>query len=224
MRLGPALLLGFLAFVLAACYRQSEAQKLQMDEAAVALDKRYWIAPPHHVELCPGLGSILSGPCLYIGGGPFVVDNVIQNKLGWTYYHVKFDDGHAGFIAYVERTYFTTHGVAGTNLYPAGDGPERQAVRQAECTNELDCEVKWGRALQWVRETSPFRLRYESRNLIQTSGPERGNAAVAFTVTRMPEVNGTTGIEFSAHCGYDVGCAPPLVSLKANFVRYVMGD
>ncbi|HLG85683.1 MAG TPA: hypothetical protein VKZ79_00635 [Alphaproteobacteria bacterium] len=108
--------------------------------------------------------------------------------------------------------------------------PEQQAAVQAQaarpvvCSTGGDCEVKWGRALQWVLNNSAYKVQSQSDAMISTMGPLPDDPRPAYTITKMAQGNGTYLIDFRAGCDNIFGCVPNLMVAKADFVVAVMGS
>lgn len=88
------------------------------------------------------------------------------------------------------------------------------------CSNEEDCEVKWGRAILWVSKNSHWKIRNQSDSLITTEGPFK-TVYPAFIINKVPLGKGMYQIMFDAGCGNIFGCIPSTIQLKANFVEFV---
>ena len=99
-----------------------------------------------------------------------------------------------------------------------------EASRPVQCRAGEDCAVKWGRALQWVRDHSAYRLDQSSDMVISTKGPLAYSGTPAFTITKVAKGGGIYTIEYRAGCYTPDGCHPDmLLSLKASFIGYVNG-
>jgi len=110
--------------------------------------------------------------------------------------------------------------------------PEQQAAQAAlienanqpvTCRAGKDCDEKWSRAVQWVKVHSAYKFQTMSDNLIQTYGPFDSDPRSAFSITKVAQGNDIYIIDFSANCDNWIGCIPPVINLKADFVNFVMG-
>jgi len=98
---------------------------------------------------------------------------------------------------------------------------QETAPAAVTCNGADDCEVKWGRAATWVKNTSEYKVRKFSEYMIQTSGPKE-DAAWAFSVTRIAEGNGQSRLELELLCGNVFGCVPSASRLQDGFYHAVM--
>lgn len=101
----------------------------------------------------------------------------------------------------------------------------RDAADPVVCQRGEDCEVAWGRALQWISANSHWKLRNVTDFLIATEGPMDTDRP-AFTIQKVPQGQGVYRIEMSAACADTMdnrlrGCDPDVTYLIATFNRYV---
>ncbi len=101
---------------------------------------------------------------------------------------------------------------------------EKEANITITCKEGRDCERKWSRAGQWVAESSAYKVRVSSDNLIQTSGPARSSTNSAFTVTKYATGQDMYVIKFDSYCDNWFGCEPTATELKAVFTHFVLND
>ena len=97
------------------------------------------------------------------------------------------------------------------------------ANRPITCKAGKDCEEKWSRAVQWVKQNSTYKFQTLSDNLIQTYGPFDSDPRSAFSITKVAEGHNKYTIDFSAACDNWIGCIPSVIELKISFINYVMG-
>jgi len=91
------------------------------------------------------------------------------------------------------------------------------------CEGQSECEVKWGRAIQYVLDNSSFRIQQQTDSLIQTAGPSSINQFdIAMLVSKVPLGDGKYRFDLRAGCDNAFGCNPPLEHAKGYFVRAVM--
>jgi hypothetical protein len=86
-----------------------------------------------------------------------------------------------------------------------------------------DCEVKWGRALQWVLHNSEYRIQVQTDSLIQTAGPTEDSASPAFVISRIPLGGGRYEFSMQAGCDNIFGCVHSVETSRAAFAVTVMG-
>ena len=99
----------------------------------------------------------------------------------------------------------------------------RDVVRDVTCEGQSDCEVKWGRAIQYVLDNSSFRIQQQTDSLIQTAGPSSKNQSdLAMLISKVPLGGGKYRFDLRAGCDNAFGCYPSLEYAKAYFVRTVM--
>ena len=93
------------------------------------------------------------------------------------------------------------------------------------CTDGSDCTTRWARALQWVTENSPFKLRIATDSVITTEGPlDEGGYSTesAITVNKVSSSDGTSEIVFNSGCANEFGCVPTHEMLLSRFANFVM--
>jgi hypothetical protein len=102
-------------------------------------------------------------------------------------------------------------------LLNAANAPQR-------CTISEDCEVKWGRAFDWVRHHSVWQINVATNSLIQTEG-QMNLASPAFTVRRTAVGEDQYEIVLEIACAdtFDAqtSCLPHVLEWKANFASIV---
>src|SRR5437773_1704606 len=69
------------------------------------------------------------------------------------------------------------------------------AAQPIYCQRGDECDVKWGRALRWVRDHSYYKLDKATATIITTQGPFASADRPAFTVTRSALGEGRYQIE-----------------------------
>jgi len=101
---------------------------------------------------------------------------------------------------------------------------KHEASQSVICEAGKDCDVKWARALKWVKRKSKLGIAAQTDSLIKTGDSRDLNSDVAFTITKVS--TGGTGyrIDYEARCDDDFGCTPPLLKLHASFVEFVNGN
>jgi hypothetical protein len=107
--------------------------------------------------------------------------------------------------------------------------PEQQAAmvaaanRPVTCKSGTDCEQKWSKATQWVKQNCTYKFQTVSDNVIQTMGPLPNDPSPAFTITKVSTGKKTYTIELDGGCDNMFGCIPSMLESKASFADYVMG-
>jgi hypothetical protein len=101
---------------------------------------------------------------------------------------------------------------------------EISAAREIICVKGGDCEVKWGRAINWVKRESKWKIQIQTDSAIQTLGLDSGDShSPGFIVMKVPAGNGRFRITMDSSCG----CIGDLLndpSLKASFNAFVLGE
>lgn len=97
----------------------------------------------------------------------------------------------------------------------------RDAAGPLSCSKGADCEEKWERALNWVRENADAPIQHADDTIITTAIPSYSPSAVV-SVTKNKETSETYSINFRAGCSSIFGCEPSILELKASFANYVM--
>jgi membrane-associated protease RseP (regulator of RpoE activity) len=113
--------------------------------------------------------------------------------------------------------------------HPEFDAAQAAAAARTQnvritCADAADCSVKWGRALQWVSQTSFYKIRIATDSLITTEGPidDVGySTKSALTINKMPLGDGSAEISFQSGCANEFGCVPTHEMLLASFADYV---
>jgi hypothetical protein len=98
---------------------------------------------------------------------------------------------------------------------------KRDAAQPLTCSKGPDCEVKWDRALIWVRDINKSKIETANETIITTVFPLTSTSAV-FSITKTQDDPGTFTINFRAACSAILGCVPTIEELKAGFANYVM--
>ena len=97
------------------------------------------------------------------------------------------------------------------------------ATRSVTCKSGNDCQQKWSRATQWVKQNSAYKFQTVSDNLMQTMGPLPDDPSPAYTVTKVSTGNNIYAIELDGGCDNMLGCIPSMLESKASFANFVMG-
>jgi hypothetical protein len=98
------------------------------------------------------------------------------------------------------------------------------ATAPLTCTSKSQCDAWWQRAHTWVTAHSRYEVTSATDSLIQTAGPDGGNRALAFEITKAPNNDGTSTIGFAAHCDSALGCRPNPWEAGADFKQFVRGN
>ena len=99
-----------------------------------------------------------------------------------------------------------------------------EAERPITCSGGADCELKWGRSLQWVLNNCTYKIQTQSEAMISTMGPLPDDPSPAFTITKTSDGHGGYVIDFRGGCDNMFGCQPSLLDSKASFARAVLRD
>ena len=97
------------------------------------------------------------------------------------------------------------------------------ASRPVTCSSKADCDAKWSRAIEWVKENSEYKFQSVSDYVIQTMGPLPDDASPAFTITRVSNPDGSASFNFDGGCDNMFGCVPSMLEEQASFVDFIMG-
>ena len=100
---------------------------------------------------------------------------------------------------------------------------ERYAAQKITCAQGDDCDVKWGRAITWISQNSPWKIQTQNDSMIMTYPPTNESPASGFLVNKVPLKTGVYEITMSSRCGKLDGCIPNPTELKGSFNRFVMG-
>jgi len=101
---------------------------------------------------------------------------------------------------------------------------EANAEREVMCVKGKDCDVKWGRAIDWIVRESKWKIKIQTDNLIQTSGLDSGDSRhPGFVVTKVGVGNGRFQITMDWQCGC-IGDMLNDPTLKASFNTFVLGE
>jgi len=105
----------------------------------------------------------------------------------------------------------------------------RLAERPAFCNGKQDCQVKWARAITWVREhnaiyTYGYTTTYAVRKLNNTTIETEGVGYPLFRIIKYPREDGSYGIDYQCACDGHMTCEEPnALALRASFISAVMG-
>jgi len=104
--------------------------------------------------------------------------------------------------------------------------PARQAavpepsVEFPVCGGTADCEVKWGRAIQWINANSHWRIRLMNESMIETFG-SGSSTYLSYRVTRIPLGEQKYRIEVHAGCRNLFGCNPHPAQGVYELTRFI---
>lgn len=98
----------------------------------------------------------------------------------------------------------------------------RDSAREVKCSGHDDCEVKWGRAVQFVLDNSFYRIQQQTDTIIQTAGPLPNHPELAMVINRVALGGGKYRFNLRGGCDNMFGCSPSLDYATAYFVRAVM--
>lgn len=114
-------------------------------------------------------------------------------------------------------------GACATAPSPEQDSAMRiDAAREVTCSGAEDCDVKWGRAVQYTLDHSAYRIQLQTDTMIQTAGPTPNSPQLAIVINRIPLGDGRQRFELRGGCDNMFGCSPSIDYAKAFFVRAVM--
>lgn len=116
----------------------------------------------------------------------------------------------------------TTQLLSGCKTVPP-EQLEQEASQQITCTTGEDCEVKWGRAIDWINRNSHWTIRNRTDFMIQTYPSVGGSAASSFLVTKLSLGSGVYKIAMTSECDNFLACRPSTTELRASFNRFVRG-
>jgi hypothetical protein len=101
-----------------------------------------------------------------------------------------------------------------TGCTTANNNPLTQASANAKvvCENASHCERLWEFAQVWVAQTSGYKMRTITNNIIWTEGPLVQRVELAYEITKVPAGDGKYEIVVAAGCGNLFGCRPDRVT------------
>jgi hypothetical protein len=99
---------------------------------------------------------------------------------------------------------------------------QRIADTEILCNVGIDCEIKWGRALEWMREVGPKPLTTANDRLIEGQYGSRRYPGPRYVVTRVHVAPGVQRIAFSKECPRETCISAPFHSTELSilFTRY----
>ncbi len=111
--------------------------------------------------------------------------------------------------------------------------PQRKAALESvanarlTCMEGSDCKQKWGRAIEWVRRTSPYDIAFLNSHMIKTRGRSyyaQGMSHPAFMIMKYASGGGRYAIDYYSFCDavFD-DCLPSGLEIRANFKEFVSG-
>ena len=101
---------------------------------------------------------------------------------------------------------------------------EKTVQRPVTCVAGADCEQKWARALQWLQDNSDLAITTQSDTVLQTAESPPHSPLASFMITKLLAGGDKYEIHYTAQCSNLFGCTPPLLRLKAGFIRFVMDE
>ncbi|HJS32692.1 MAG TPA: hypothetical protein VJ924_11895 [Alphaproteobacteria bacterium] len=106
---------------------------------------------------------------------------------------------------------------------------QRIADTEILCNVGIDCEIKWGRALEWMRDFGPKRLTTANERLIEGQFGRRSYPGARYVVTRVYAAPGIQRITFLKECPKESCITAPFYSTELsilltryNFARVVL--
>jgi hypothetical protein len=99
---------------------------------------------------------------------------------------------------------------------------EHDAARPMVCSNALQCEVMWSRALEFVQHFSECRIVSATKYAIVTAKPKFPDTHYGYTITRIHNADGTQQLAIKLDCENGLGCDPPPAKAFADFHNYVL--
>lgn len=118
--------------------------------------------------------------------------------------------------------------IAAALLQSADDTPTRahewahKATPFATCSDAADCDTKWKRAGDWIRENSRFRIVVDEPGLLSTPGAIYANTDLSFTLTKTQRPDGSFSLNVHAWCGNVIACQPKPKRAVAALASAVM--
>lgn len=98
-----------------------------------------------------------------------------------------------------------------------------EAMAPLTCSGKEECDRYWQRAQAWIALNSAYKIQTQSDATLQTHGPINSRVELAYTITRVPEANGSARILIAPSCGNIFGCSPNPAEAIVSFKRYVKG-
>lgn len=114
--------------------------------------------------------------------------------------------------------------LAGCAPKPEVPSPEEIAIwrRYADmeilCKVGIDCEIKWGRALEWMRDLGPNPLTTANERLIEGQWGTRSFPGPRYVVTRVFAAPGVQRITFSKECPKNLCFTAPFYSPELSIL------
>jgi hypothetical protein len=104
--------------------------------------------------------------------------------------------------------------------------PDQQADAQAQidrplvCGNQLQCDIMWGRAIEFVRTRADYPITHLSSEEIRT---KNGGPGLGMVVYKVPDGGGAAHLRYMVICEFEFQCeGAHSYQLRASFVRYVL--
>lgn len=113
--------------------------------------------------------------------------------------------------------------VALTSCTTTPDNPSAnpEAVAPLICPSKPVCDTYWQRAQAWVASNSAWKIQTASDAIIQTYGPAYSRVDLAYTITRVPNADGSARIVIAANCDNFIRCYPTRTDAIVSFKRFV---
>lgn len=97
------------------------------------------------------------------------------------------------------------------------------ATNEVTCSNGKECEIKWQRAEQWVRENSKWPIQRATDSVIETERQRfRSYSSLYYRITKEHTPTGQALIRFDAGCLPSVHCDPDPAAARTAFISHVM--
>jgi hypothetical protein len=105
----------------------------------------------------------------------------------------------------------------GTDQLSTNDPP----IPPILCKTGPDCDAKWTRAIAWIAQNSGYKTHFQTAYMIQTLGPAKDSASLAYRVSKLPKGGEDFEIKLNGECAKMFGCKPTIAESRAMFAEYL---
>jgi hypothetical protein len=106
-------------------------------------------------------------------------------------------------------------------ITPDNPAANVEASEPLLCADRGQCDIYWQRAQAWIGSNSFYKIQTVSDAIIQTFGPRPSGVDLAYTITRVPNRDGSGRIYVNPNCGNLIGCTPTRTEAVIAFKRFV---
>lgn len=91
------------------------------------------------------------------------------------------------------------------------------------CSSATECELKCGKARQWITENAGYKLRVVTADFVETFSPTGSSSRIGVSVSKQPVTPGVYKIQAKIWCDNMFGCNPDAQDALLSMIKFVNG-